>query len=383
MPTLTPTLDRRPVAAGAGRHRRGGDTPGSSLQERFDPRHNHLTVIRLGLALTVALTHALAVGFGHQPSLGRTLLGDLAVDAFFVLSGFLVTASYLRLRSLPRYAWHRFLRIIPGFWACLVLTALVVAPALAMLAGRPALSVFSGEDSAIDYVVSDAFLLIRQFGIAGLPAGVPEPMVVNGALWTLFYEAACYAGVVLLGLLGALRRRPELTLVALAALWAVTVLHAMGYTVLGQERMLRLALMFLMGCAAWLFAHRIPVHNALAAAAAVVLLVSLLALPDYRTAGGPAFAYLCLWLAVTRPPRRPPHRDISYGLYIYHWPVQTLLVTAGAAAWGEPAFVVVSIALAAALAAASWHVVEKPSLRFKNAAWVDRLTSAPRGRVTH
>jgi peptidoglycan/LPS O-acetylase OafA/YrhL len=351
---------------------------GSSLRHRFDAGRNHLTVIRLGLALAVAYVHSLAVGFGHQPAIGHTLVGDLAVDAFFILSGFLIAASYLRLGSVPRYLWHRFLRIMPGFWVCLLLTAVVVAPLVAVLQDRSAASVFSGPQSSPDYVTANATLLMRQFGISGLPVGTPEADVLNGALWTLFYEAVCYAGIIVLALLGALRQRPYLTLLAVAGLWAATVAHSLGFTVIGQERMLRLALLFLIGCAAWVYADRIPVHGGLAAAAAVVLLVSLLIFPDYRVAAGPAFAYLCLWLAVQRPPRRPPTWDLSYGLYIYHWPIQSVLVAAGAAAWGEAAFVALSVPIALAVAVVSWHLVERPSLRMKNAAWVDRVAPAAR-----
>ena len=65
--------------------------------------------------------------------------------------------------------------------------------------------------------------------------------------------------------------------------------------------------------------------------------------------------------------------DLSYGLYIYHWPVQFVLVLAGAAALGPWAFVPLSIAVALVLAALSWVLVEAPALRCKDARWVDRL----------
>jgi peptidoglycan/LPS O-acetylase OafA/YrhL len=357
---------------------------GSSLRDRFDARHNHLTLIRLGLALTVACVHALAVGFGHQPVIGRTRVGDLAVDAFFILSGFLITASFLRLRSIRRYVWHRFLRIMPGFWTCLVITALIVAPFVAVVQERPAMSVFTAPESSLDYVTANGALLMQQFGIAGLPRDVPEPDVLNGALWTLFYEAVCYAAVILLALLGALRRRPYLTLFAATGLWAVTVAQALGFTLVGQERMLRLALLFLIGCVTWLYADRIPVHGALAVAAGVILLAALLVFHDYRVFGAPAFAYLWLWLAVQRPPKRPSTSDLSYGLYIYHWPVQSVLVATGAAAWGEATFLALSLAIALTIAAGSWRLVEQPSLRWKNAVWIERAfpTAALRFRAT-
>ena len=72
----------------------------------------------------VNLPDPLVAGPGVAPANGG---GSLAVDAFFVLSGFLVARSYLQLHSVGRYAWHRALRILPGFWVALVVTAAIVA----------------------------------------------------------------------------------------------------------------------------------------------------------------------------------------------------------------------------------------------------------------
>jgi peptidoglycan/LPS O-acetylase OafA/YrhL len=328
--------------------------------------------MRLGLAMTVAFTHAQGVGFGHQPHLGHTRIGDLAVDAFFVLSGFLLAGSYQRLDSIGRYLWHRFLRIMPAFWVCLLVTALVAAPLIALMQRGSAASVFAGDQSAGHFLLRNSTLLIRQFGIAGLPEGVPAPAVMNGALWTLAYEALCYAAVIILGLAGALKRRPIMTLGVVALLWIVTAINETGFQLVHQERSLRFGLMFLLGSALHLYARKIPISGRYAAVCLGVLLVALLWLPHYRALGGPALAYLCLWLAVVRPPSDPSRSDLSYGLYVYHWPVIQLLVVAEVTSLGEPAFIVVGLALSLLVALFSWTLVERPALQFKDAAWVSR-----------
>ncbi|RYZ26164.1 MAG: acyltransferase, partial [Propionibacteriaceae bacterium] len=192
-----------------------------SLAQAFDARSNALDVLRLLFATTVAVAHTMLIGFGYQPQAGSTDFGSLAVDGFFVLSGFLVARSYLRLGSLRRYAWHRALRILPGFWACLLATALLIAPLLAVLLGRPALSVFSGEDSAWSYLRSNALLVISQFGISGMPGTGGVPDQVNGSLWTLFFEACCYAALAALGVLGVLQQRRGLVAGMCLLLWAL------------------------------------------------------------------------------------------------------------------------------------------------------------------
>ena len=341
-----------------------------NLQNQFNPRRNHLSSIRLVLSVTVVLAHAMDLGFSHQPTIAGTQVGDLAVDAFFVLSGFLLTGSYLRLGSIRRYVWHRFLRIMPGFWVCLLVTALLVAPAIAWMQGRSPGSVFTGERSAFDFLIADSMLLMREFGISGLPLNVPAEGVMNGSLWTLFYEAICYLTVIGLGIIGALRRWPRLTLAVVVLLWSVTVINASGFQIVTQERLLRFTLMFLIGAVMFLYARQVPIQGRLAVLSLLVLGMSLVLLPDYRALAAPAFAYLCLWFAVVYPPKKVPVSDYSYGIYVYHWPVLQLLVVAGASELGEPWYIAIGLALALGAAFVSWRLVERPCLRFKDAAWV-------------
>lgn len=338
-----------------------------------------MAALRLAFAALVAFAHAWSVGFGHQPLIGQTRVADLAVDGFFVLSGFLVARSWLRLQSFRRYAWHRFLRIMPGFWACLVVTAAVVAPLAAALAGRDASSVLTGDEPAWRYVVVNSLLPMLQYGIGGIPAPTGTgPAVLDGALWTLQYEAFAYGVLALLGIAGVLRR-PRLLLALAGVVWLVAAAESAGLIpvdvpVFTNRELSRFLLMFLLGAAAHLFAHRIVLHRGLAALAAVSVLVALLTLRDYQLLGGLGFAYLCMYAAVRLPLRGNPRWDLSYGLYVYHWPVQLLLALAGATVLGEWAFAALGITLAMGLAALSWLLVEAPALRFKDVAWVDRST---------
>ena len=44
----------------------------------------------------------------------------MAIDGFFALSGFLIFGSYLNSPGTGRFVWRRCLRILPGFWVCLL-----------------------------------------------------------------------------------------------------------------------------------------------------------------------------------------------------------------------------------------------------------------------
>lgn len=337
-----------------------------TLAEAYDPRSNSLDVIRLVLATTVAVAHAFAIAQGWQPAIGNTDVSAFAVDGFFVLSGFLITSSFLRL-SPGRYVWHRFLRIMPAFWACLVLTALVVAPLMAVSEGRSAGSVFAGPDPSWRYVTDNALLYMNSFGVAGLPSGTAQPGVVNGALWTLFYEALCYGLVLVLGVAGALTRHRWAAHLVVAVSGIMLTLPMLGVDVRG-ELFWRFFFVFTLGALAYLHRDHIPVTRGLTLAALALTLGASLLLTDYRPLGGLAFAYLCLVAVVATPRlRRRLTTDLSYGMYVYHWPIQTLLVLAGAAAWPAPVYVTTSVLCAAAVAYASWHVLEKRALGAKNA----------------
>jgi peptidoglycan/LPS O-acetylase OafA/YrhL len=193
----------------------------------------------------------------------------------------------------------------------------------------------------------------------------------------------CYAAVVALGVVGALRRHPVILLTVVGLIWVMIAMDAAGLALVSQERMPRFAFMFLLGSAMLVYATRIPIRGGLAAAGAVLVVCGLVWLPDYRAVAGPAFAYVCLWLAVVRPPKSSPKSDYSYGLYVYHWPIIQILAVTGATQLGEPVFIVLAVCLALCAAMLSWVVVEEPALRLKDAAWITRTwgRSKPRHRA--
>ncbi|WP_168582589.1 acyltransferase family protein [Gephyromycinifex aptenodytis] len=353
----------RPVTA------KSGSSRARTLKSEFNPKANSLTMLRLGLASLVAMVHAGAVAFGEQPTfgvdprLGPTHLGDLAVDAFFVLSGFLVTMSYLRLGSPARYLWHRALRILPAFWVCLIFTAVVLAPLITLLEGRPPLSVYP---QAFSYIWKNAALHMFDFSVGGAPHTTFTPGVVNGALWTLYYEFVCYLLIAALGVAGFLTRRVRWMPALVIVLGVLNEVAALGLLDLPAQQMRRFFFMFLLGACGLLFAHRIPISGRWALAGLLLVALGLAFLPDYRPVAGVGFAYLCLWAVVALPLRWDPGFDLSYGMYIFHWPIETLLTLLGVAALGVVPFIVIAVLLAAVAAALSWFLVEKPALAHKS-----------------
>lgn len=335
----------------------------TTLRERLGDRHNRLNAIRLALASLVILGHAWPLTGADGPSL--EVLSDVAVNGFFVLSGYLIAESRVRTTLVP-YLWRRFLRIYPAFLVSLFVVAVVLAPLAAVLEG-------SSLDlaSAAGFVLWNSDLRISQWGIDGTLTQVPAPDSWNGSLWTLFYEALAY---VLIGLVLSLAVAVRHARWVLPALFlAVLVLRPLAEGPLDVSTHLylngaRLVGYFLAGAAVWAWAGTWrPTWGHIAGAAAVYAVLTDLGWADLY--GQLPLAVLLLGLGAAPSRGWTTRTDLSYGVYIYAYPVQQLLVLLGTASWGVAANSLLVVALTLPLALLSWTLVEKPALTAK--AWLD------------
>ena len=330
-----------------------------ALSEVFDPRQNALNAWRLFLAAGVILQHSWPLTGREFATPFDQLFQQVWVDGFFVVSGFLITGSWLNNPRLREYAAARLLRIFPGLWVCVLVVAFVLAPiGVALSEGSLRLS------SQITYVLNNAVLNIFYSGIDGTPMGVPWPGVWDGPLWTLIFELLCYIVVAVLGVAGLLRRRWTIPTVFVLSVAGSAVL---GYPVMQVETIpqmvLRFAVVFSAGALIYQFRDRIPARWWLVAVCAgLVILLGLL--PNYRVFAAVPLAYAVIVSGALM--KRPQLRnDLSYGMYIYAWPVQQILAAAGLI-WLDPRlFFVVAAVCTVPLAAASWFIVERQAMKLK------------------
>ena len=144
------------------------------LGQVFDPRNNALNAWRLALAAEVILWHSFPLTgrfVSYEPV--RQLLFSLGVDGFFAVSGFLVTSSWLRHPRIRDYSAARALRIFPGFYVCLIMTAFVIAPLSVAIQGGSATKLLSSK-APFEYVLMNCALLILKPDVGGTPRGVPS-----------------------------------------------------------------------------------------------------------------------------------------------------------------------------------------------------------------
>ncbi len=348
------------------------------LGQVFAPRSNALNAWRLALAFEVILWHSFPLT-GRKvtfPPLHQ-LLGEAGVDGFFAISGFLITASWLRHPRLREYCIGRALRILPAFWVCLVVTAFVMAPIGVALQGRGGTKLITSGASA-QFVLKNIAVLILQPDIAGTPQGIPFPKYWNGSLWTLIWEVFCYILVAALGVVGLLRRRWLLpVLFVLLFYWAIQLPPPAPETITGAQAASRFGLMFVAGALVYLFREKIPARWSLVGLCAIIVALSSL-MPDYRLIGAIPLAYAVIVSgALLQNKRLTLHNDVSYGVYIYAFPIQQLLVICGLATLNPLVFFPVSAAATLPFAALSWFLIEKHAMSVKSRVFKKLSPHAP------
>lgn len=324
--------------------------------------------MRLIFASLVLLAHSFELIDGdtrREPLtriFGTLSFGSLAVDCFFILSGFLIIQSWDRSPSIASYFKKRIWRIYPAFLLCSILSIFVVGR-LAATNPSPYYS-----DISIAKSVFDAFRLAAPVGAPAFP-GSHHPDI-NGAVWTISYEFYCYIALAMLGIVG-LTRKLSITAVFIAALFAYLLLRhhelAHGFTSVPNTRlgsMVRFGMLFLAGATAAKFEiQRIRAGKIALLCAALWIGGSfspLLAEPALAVFG----TYVLLYVGYS-PLDHPAIRglpDISYGTYLYGWPAQKLVIYYFPAL-GPVTVFALSLTVALACGAASWFAIEKPALR--------------------
>jgi peptidoglycan/LPS O-acetylase OafA/YrhL len=362
-------------------------TARATIATVFDPRNNALNALRLVLAVSVIFWHS-------WPLTGRTItfkpfeqfIEQVGVDGFFAISGFLITSSWLRNPSVRDYAAARLLRIFPGLWVCLIVIAFVFAPLSVAIQHGSVADLMASNDS-LAYVINNGLLNVYYAGVDHTPRNVPWPGVWNGSIWTLVFEMICYIAVGILGVLGMLKRRWVVPAVFVIALIGTIVFPYPVFAASSIQAMVfRFVVMFAAGALVYQFREAIPARWSLVAVCIVIVLASMF-LPNFRVLGAIPLAYAVITTgALLHHPRLNLRNDLSYGVYIYAYPVQQMLVVLGFASLNIVVFFAFATIVTVPLAALSWFLVEKQAIALKNRikrkhhAPVDRPVLAPADR---
>ena len=352
-------------------------------------RNNNIDFLRFSLASLVIFSHSFGLVYGVDDSEpiavatgGQLNGGALAVDCFFILSGFLITRSWLSSRSVGDYLSRRALRIYPGFVGAILFSGLIAAPLLAE-SSRAYWEAFSWRD----------FLLQG----ANLQLAIPKlPISVNASLWTIRYEFVCYLAVIGFAVCGAFRHRSLLLLALLLCetLYAGRILlgwkvpgGSLGWLIGYTAHWPRFMSNFLAGAAFYCYRDRVVLSQRLVLAAlAILLFFGVVATsPGLLPLLVPVLGGYVLFRAAYAPMGRVRHfarrGDFSYGIYLYAFPIQHLLVEASGRRLHPVGLFVLAWGVTLGVAALSWRFVEAPFLRLKRSTSSREACAASRTPV--
>ena len=354
------------------------------LSNTLERGNNNFDLLRLLAALAVMLGHSYGMqGGGFESMLLITHLesfGSLAVYAFFLISGMLVSASFAAHPRSGAFIVARVARILPGVFLCSVVIAFVVGPLFSSLPMRD----YFTTPEVWRWFGSNAFLVGHVGGpLAGLFADHHAKFLVNPTAWTLPLELKCYVLVLLVGVLGIIRSRLGMFAFGIVAscIFAYFIAYPVDIDFFKDVFLLSPAYsfypvpFFLLGMVLYGFRHSIVLSGKL------VLVLSVGAAVLRYSRPGTAFFYLLftyglLWLSSTRVlrPLRPRH-DYSYGIYLYGFVVQQIF-SGFYPTMNSYVSLVFTVPVTVFLAAISWHLVERPVLRRAN-LWKDTAVMPP------
>jgi peptidoglycan/LPS O-acetylase OafA/YrhL len=339
-----------------------------SFKKFLPGRSNNFDILRLLFAIFVIFSHSYALLKLPEPygALTGGVLSHHGVSGFFFISGLLIATSW---RGDPRvvvFLWKRFLRIFPGLLAAVIFSALVIGSIVTTLP----ISEYLRRLELLDFFKHNLSLYYVRYNLPGVFETNPYKGAVNGSLWTLPYEVLMYLIVLMLGLLGALRG-PAVSVLLLLSLIGLEHFTS-GSEVLARtviwgllpNQFIHLGIFFLIGVVSSFLIHLVPVSACLVVA--IPLLVACTPCPPILWYF--LFTYWVICAAYSPAidiSRLTSWGDISYGMYIYAFPIQQLLIYLFSGNVSPSRLFLYSTVLTAAISLLSWFVVERPALQLK------------------
>ncbi len=300
--------------------------PGESVKSRLTlsrGRTSGFDYLRIALALLVLLVHVPRTTTADDGWLWsfymRPLTGAI-LPAFFALSGFLVTGSLQRSKTLVEFAVLRALRLVPALAVEVTVAALILGPLLTVFPlGR-----YFTDPKLYSYalnIVGDI-----QYKLPGLFLHNPDPDMVNRQLWTIPAELRCYASLMVLAVLGFASRwtwMAALMVVCIIGLPILDLLRRRDIWAIANVPFSILVLAFLMGVTLNLVMAWTPLNRGLFVLCLGLAYGAMLFPASSYFATAP-LTYATIFIGLSRPPKTfiTSAGDYSYGVYLYGFPIQ-------------------------------------------------------------
>jgi peptidoglycan/LPS O-acetylase OafA/YrhL len=341
--------------------------------------------MRFLLASSVIVCHCYATYYGwekfvtNEPFMkwsgGKISIGSAAVNFFFVISGFLIVRSFENSVNFMEYIKKRILRIYPGFIVVFIFCFLIVGPVdymknlniseyLNFIKSVPSKREIANMLSLQSPIENRYFTQLPQSGL-------------NNSLWTIHYEFICYLLVPILAWLKLTTRKKWLLVVFLISylllilqtfVYILPYNHSLSGGIIGNPYYYpRFFTYFLSGSCVYLFKNHLP-RNSWLAAISLVLFVTAFKLNLIDVFWPLTGTYLLFYIAYHQKyifPGFAKYGDFSYGIYLYGWPLQQLVMLFLGTYLNVYTFIAVVYPIVLLFAVLSWKIVEGPALKLK------------------
>jgi len=334
-------------------------------------RRNNFDFIRLILASGVIISHSfpltgkkeLLLHYSHD----QIDLGRFAVECFFAMSGYLIFQSLERSKTILNYLWKRILRLFPALVVLLLFTVLILP---FVYEGR---NIFD-EKSYWSYFPNVLLLYRVQYNVDGVFTHNPYPGAINGSLWSLSYEFSLY---LFLLLLFPFKKRSGFVKAVLILTFTVSYLllqfkplflsFLFDQFLLTSQLSYKLASFFLAG-SILSFLNFKKFNTLFVRMSLACILITSIFFNLYEAIAPLALPILIIMLSkLNTSPVNLIGKvigDISYGVYIYGFFIQQLLMYFFNL--NTILLMITGLFVTYILAFLSWRYIESPSLKFKN-----------------
>ncbi|MFM2667058.1 acyltransferase [Vibrio mediterranei] len=346
-----------------------------NIERHLDNKENNLNLVRMLAACLVLISHSYAIYFG-EPNLEplRVLtglsIGDMSVNAFFVISGFLLHRSITYDFNFTKFAINRVLRIYPALTIAVTFSVFVIG-------------ILATELNVRDYLTSTSvyhYLFKNSSLFFGLESRLPEvfnkqPLsaTVNGSLWSLPYEIKMYAVLFLTTYILSKAFQNELEeklnvvfSIALAVL--LVLMFANQFSNIYKGEFLRLSYFFVFGQCIYIFRRYVKVNLKITILCIVSLILAMkisqqnFILIYYILS--PVLLMNVVFLNMPVIKNYNKVGDYSYGMYLYAFPIQQYIVFSNKnLSFFE--MTITSFIFTLIMAVISWHIIEAKFLKFK------------------
>jgi len=334
-----------------------------------DGHDNFFTPLRLIFASLVVIGHAYVIVLGgseHEPHVFyHYTFSYIAVNMFFIASGFLVTKSMLYRGDSASFISARGLRIYPALIAHVLFLMFIIGPFVTNL---PLKEFFSSPDWYLQPLKVLTFI-DSDMAMPGIFATNSE-QIGSGALWTLRYEFLAYIGTWLLFLIGGLKHKWMIAaqFILPCIVWIIGKQFGLFERLPATlEALGRFGIAYGLGAAIYAYREKISFS---------LLLIPVFLAGTWLARGHVAvleifmnlmLAWIVMIVAYANVPKlawTQKLSDVSYGIYIYHWAILQSLFYFFPSLTVLP-LILIGYAITLVLSQASWHIVEKPTLRLK------------------